>query len=497
MKRYLVVFLLSVLSFVGYSQQTVTYDTLIGNSSIGIWPAIVTRHVNHWQMDSVQGIIFSPGAGEDGNNVALLREHGPHRIMIQTGWDGSVVLGNGTHYPVIISLQQPNGSTTNLRFRQHIDIIMNTFKIRRNGKRGVGLADLHLTGISQGGFYSTRFPIYMESLSDSSNAKLINSMWIIQGVEAKFTTWGSQPHAWPRMFGWWAKNFRGRLLYQWNTNDVARSNQEYIKSMNDSISGSAVQLKTSFGGSGTVGCGHCMFDETYKTDQTWTIDHPEVDEIHWFNTANVETTPATSLNMNWAQWLLRNGDTTLSGGNALPVVSINSISPITLPTNSVNIVGSATDADGTISSYLWEKVSGPAGGTFGSGTAASTTFSGLTNGTYVVRLTATDNSGGTGNNTVNIVVNPTPSNEPPVVDAGGDKSITLPTNSITLTGSATDADGSIASYLWTQISGGSATIVSPTSASTLISGLSQGTYVFQLAATDDDGSTSQSPATVN
>ncbi|MEO9893238.1 malectin domain-containing carbohydrate-binding protein, partial [Aurantibacter sp.] len=44
-------------------------------------------------------------------------------------------------------------------------------------------------------------------------------------------------------------------------------------------------------------------------------------------------------------------------------------------------------------------------------------------------------------------------NELPIADAGDDKTITLPTNSVELVGSGTDSDGTIDSYAWTKVSG--------------------------------------------
>jgi poly(3-hydroxybutyrate) depolymerase len=83
-----------------------------------------------------------------------------------------------------------------------------------------------------------------------------------------------------------------------------------------------------------------------------------------------------------------------------------------------------------------------------------------------------------------------PVNLLPVANAGSDKSITLPTNSIQLTGSGSDSDGSIASYSWTKIAGptsytfSSATVASPT-----VSNLAQGTYTFRLTVKDNSGAT--------
>ncbi len=95
----------------------------------------------------------------------------------------------------------------------------------------------------------------------------------------------------------------------------------------------------------------------------------------------------------------------LNNINVDPVVNAGADQAITLPTNNVNLVGSATD-DGTIATYLWSKVSGPAGSTFATPNAAGTAVSGLVEGTYVFRLTATDNDGATGTDDVQITVNP-------------------------------------------------------------------------------------------
>ena len=74
----------------------------------------------------------------------------------------------------------------------------------------------------------------------------------------------------------------------------------------------------------------------------------------------------------------------------------------------------------------------------------------------------------------------------PTVNAGFNHSITLPTNSLTLKGSAIAESGAtISSYQWTQVSGPSAAnIVSPTQATTLVNGLVEGSYVFSLKAID-------------
>jgi hypothetical protein len=111
----------------------------------------------------------------------------------------------------------------------------------------------------------------------------------------------------------------------------------------------------------------------------------------------------------------------------------------------------------------------------------------LVAGTQIIRLQSTSSAGWNINWLE--LVGATVSNQSPVANAGADQSITLPANSVTLTGSGTDADGSIASYAWTKLSGGAATITSPSSASTTITGLVQGSYTFRLTVTDNGGAT--------
>lgn len=80
---------------------------------------------------------------------------------------------------------------------------------------------------------------------------------------------------------------------------------------------------------------------------------------------------------------------------------------------------------------------------------------------------------------------------PPTVSAGSDQAITLPTNSTTVTGSATsnNAGGSITTYLWQQTSllPHIATITCPSCATTSITGMTNANYRFTVTATDNFG----------
>ncbi|MFP2995820.1 Ig-like domain-containing protein, partial [Spongiivirga sp. MCCC 1A20706] len=92
------------------------------------------------------------------------------------------------------------------------------------------------------------------------------------------------------------------------------------------------------------------------------------------------------------------------------------------------------------------------------------------------------------NATVTITINGVNStNNPPVANAGPDQPAapsTLP--SFTLNGSGSTDDGTIVSYLWTQIGGPSVTITNPNSNITTVTGYAPSTtYTFELTVTDD------------
>ncbi|MBC7946775.1 MAG: T9SS type A sorting domain-containing protein [Chitinophagaceae bacterium] len=173
--------------------------------------------------------------------------------------------------------------------------------------------------------------------------------------------------------------------------------------------------------------------------------------------------------------------------NVAPTSNAGPDRTLTLPTNSTTLNGSGTDADGSISTYAWTRVSGPTTFTLGTANAAVTTLTNLVQGTYVFRLTVTDNGGATATDNVTVIVNPAP-NQAPTANAGSDITITLPVNSTSLTGSGSDPDGTIASYAWARVSGPTTfTLGTPNAASTTLTGLVQGTYVFRLTVTDNSG----------
>jgi parallel beta-helix repeat protein len=183
--------------------------------------------------------------------------------------------------------------------------------------------------------------------------------------------------------------------------------------------------------------------------------------------------------------------------NISPVAIAGTSQTITLPINFILISGSGTDADGFIASYLWTKISGPTNFKIVNPSSPATDVTGMVEGEYVFQLKVTDDKGAIGTSTVKITVNPA-SNIAPVAVSGANKTITLPTNIVSLAGSGSDPDGKIVSYLWSKTSGPSSyKIVNPSSPVTDVTGLVEGEYIFELKVTDDKGASGKASVRVS
>ena len=91
--------------------------------------------------------------------------------------------------------------------------------------------------------------------------------------------------------------------------------------------------------------------------------------------------------------------------NLSPIANAGPDQTLTLPTNSTNLDGTAsTDPDGTIVSYVWAFVSGPS--TIDPSDVVNPPLTGLLEGSYVFKLTVTDNDGATDDDEVTIIVSP-------------------------------------------------------------------------------------------
>lgn len=212
---------------------------------------------------------------------------------------------------------------------------------------------------------------------------------------------------------------------------------------------------------------------------------------HWI-WGRVYDTEYNWQNPNLYEWFL--GQNKSLPVNKRPVANAGGAITISTSTGRATLDASkSTDADGRLVRYIWTKIAGPNAGTIAApvSTSSSTTVTGLTvAGTYQYELKVVDDRADWTMDTLTVTVTagtpPPATNKGPIVNAGADINLSLPANQTTLKGTATDSDGSIVSYAWTKISGPSSyQISSPNSATTTVTGLVAGTYVFRLTAIDN------------
>ncbi|MEE3361532.1 MAG: Ig-like domain-containing protein [Pseudomonadota bacterium] len=195
--------------------------------------------------------------------------------------------------------------------------------------------------------------------------------------------------------------------------------------------------------------------------------------------------------------------------NVLPTADAGLDQTVQAPTT-VTLDGSASSSNnvGQTLTYGWVQTSGTAV-TLSSSSAVSPTFStptlaiGDPDAILVFELTVSEDTQDEDTDTVQITVQ-APANTPPVANAGLDQSVNS-AESVTLSGSGTDADAHPFSFQWTQVSGTTVTlsntaVASPTfTAPTLAVGSPSEDLVFQLVLNDgfDDSDPDQVTITVN
>ena len=161
----------------------------------------------------------------------------------------------------------------------------------------------------------------------------------------------------------------------------------------------------------------------------------------------------------------------------------------------VTLSGTTTDADGDLLTYLWSHDQAT-GIIINNSTSLLTTFTApqvSSNTTFTFTLTASDGNA-TGSDTVSITVLDIPIddqpviliNTPPTVDAGQDQAVNEDTQ-VTLSGTATGADGDPLTYLWSHDQATGIIINNSTSLLTTFTApqvSSNTTFTFTLTASD-------------
>ncbi|MBN8676552.1 MAG: hypothetical protein J0L56_20685, partial [Chitinophagales bacterium] len=157
----------------------ITYDTTFNVGYAGLqYRFRISRPANmftpgHPDTASRPAIITMPGLGEVGTNPANLQKYGPHYWM-NNGWDGSVQLGNGTHYPIIITVMPSAAYPRGPELTLMMNHLLNTYRIKRNS--------VHVAGLSMGGFSWTLMLCHQATPGDETGMKLITSVVALQGV---------------------------------------------------------------------------------------------------------------------------------------------------------------------------------------------------------------------------------------------------------------------------------------------------------------------------
>lgn len=177
--------------------------------------------------------------------------------------------------------------------------------------------------------------------------------------------------------------------------------------------------------------------------------------------------------------------------NQAPVVHVEPESPPPHdPRDTLLLEGEITSDDGLPNppatlTHAWTKVSGPGTVIFGSPTSLATTVTFSATGTYVLRLTTSDQVL-SGIDDVTVIVQYT--DRPPVVNAGFDQEITLPA-AASLTGTATDEGlpnpPGILTNTWSKVSGiGNVSFANPNALNTTATFSAKGIYVLRLTSFD-------------
>lgn len=186
----------------------------------------------------------------------------------------------------------------------------------------------------------------------------------------------------------------------------------------------------------------------------------------------------------------------VSVSSSPPVVAITSPASQAVFTagSTIAISATASDVNGTITrveflngtTKLGEDLTSP----------YNFSWTNVPEGTYLIIAKATDNQGVTATAEVEVFVNAV--NSPPQANAGEDITAQLPVSSLVITGTGTDADGVISTYVWTQISGPNEVTLTQDSFGQLgLANLEEGTYVFELAVTDNGGMTGTDQVSVD
>ncbi len=183
--------------------------------------------------------------------------------------------------------------------------------------------------------------------------------------------------------------------------------------------------------------------------------------------------------------------------NRPPEASAGPSLRLTLPVRTATLRGSATDDGmpaGSTLGFTWSQVSGPQGVTFGNNRSAETSVTFATQGTYLLRLTASDSQLSGWADVQVVVQSEPPANSPPQVSAGPDRLVALPPGVVTLSGRVLDdgrPEGGEMRVAWSQLNGPApVSFTTPGQEETQATFTVPGTYTLLLWASDSESTES-------
>lgn len=178
-------------------------------------------------------------------------------------------------------------------------------------------------------------------------------------------------------------------------------------------------------------------------------------------------------------------DTSGGGGTINPPPTIYAGDNDTTSASIDTLAATYTLAPGTTGTFYWTQTGGNNLATINTPNQSTTVIRNLVAGDYRFTVQITQSDGQIDSDYVWVhVLGVVP---PPTISMAGNQ--TIQTDNTSTSGTVTWASGYTGTYHWTQVSGATATISSPNTASTNVTGLGYGTSVFKLTGTQDDGQT--------
>lgn len=410
MKKLLVLLLLIPVFAVSQveSHNFVRIDTTFTLGS-NTWHMFMERPVNMFTAGNSDTasrpcIFFMSGQGEQGRtDTGALNTYGPF-YWRNNGWDGGVTLGNGKHYPILVSLIYENNNVPNPSALYPALVYLQTTYHIKTPYRGYQNS-FHGTGLSQGSFTQGGEIEYEGTLGDHAGMKMYGSLCMLEGTPTSPST-EFPPRAQNCSTAWcdtnyyntWDTLYHGRYFYlEGSGSDNERDGWHYSGAMNNVAPGTAYFSYESLGGGA-----HCCWNSMYDPSVTnWSSVSP-LGPNNSPSQAGTNQMGNYTVPCNLFTWMFKQGDTAMVNSSASLIVSAGPDQTLHIPVNGTVLTGSATPPSGfTISSYFWNQVSGTAA-VIGSPTTAITAINSLSLGSNSFRLRVIDSRADTVYDTVAI-----------------------------------------------------------------------------------------------